>query len=143
MKKTKIILCSFILLLSVNLFAQNDSVPYFKGATGENRLIQHRNIIKNIITKNLSLPLTDSTEENWQDAFWAMEVIRYKSPWANNRIQLAFDSIEKRNTAFQRALLELAYSNYPKEFDSFVNQLANHTVNEKILAMCIEYLLQS
>jgi hypothetical protein len=126
-----------------NSNAQTDAAPYFKGALKQNRINARHNIINNIIYKNLSLPLTDSTEENWQDAFWAMEVMQYKLPWVNNCIQHAFDSIEKRSVDFQRALMELCYSNYPNEFIIPVNKLIQQTNDEKVFALCAEYLIQS
>jgi hypothetical protein len=119
--------------------AQTGNIPYATNATAENRIKEYRNLVK-IITENLSLDLADSTEENWQGAFYAMEFINYRSPWADGRIRLAFDSIEKRGTEFQRALLELLYANYPAQFKEEVFNIIGKTVNAKIFAMGAEYL---
>ena len=129
--------CSFIALIS---FAQNSTPVYYKGAIKEKKLALQRNIIQNTITNNLSLPLNQETEENWMDAFWGMELLHYKSPWADGRLNLAFDSLSKRSTGFQRALLELAYTNYPGRFTKQVKTLQLNTGQAKIFAMATEYL---
>jgi len=129
--------------LCVKCFAQEDTVIYVKETTKFNRDKAYNNIIANSITKNLSLPLTDSTEENWQDAFYAMELINYKASWVNTKIKTAFNSVEKRSIGFQRALLELTYTNYPKEFIQPVAAFAKQTDNPKLFAMCAEYLFKN
>ena len=75
------------------------------------------------------------------DAFGGMELLQYKSPWADGRISIAFDSIEKRSPGFQRALLELAYTNYPNRFSKQVTSLLNNCTDAKVFAMSAEYLL--
>ena len=129
-----------LFLVATNvIFAQ--STPFIlRGALKENRQQLYRNIVKNTITKNLSLPLTDSTEENWQDAFWAMEVLNYKSAWAENKIHSAFDSIQNHSIKFQRALIELVYTNYRDIFLDSVKSLFQHIRDPKIFAMCALYI---
>ena len=98
-------------------FSQIDSSSiFFKEGIREKRNILYRNLVQNTITKNLSLPLSFDTEENWIDAFWAIELLRYQSPWINGRINTVIDSIEKRSPIFQRALLELVFSSYPNQY---------------------------
>ena len=128
---------------SVTLSAQPVDVFYSKDIKAENRSRLYKNLVNNAITKNLSYPLSDSTEENWMDAFDAMELIRYKSPWAESRIHTAFDGVEKRSVYFQRALLELLYANYPLTFLKEVELLINTLENDKVFAMCAEYLQAS
>jgi hypothetical protein len=141
MKQT--VFCTLIFFLCINCIAQNDSAVFSKEGIAANRVKLYRNITTKVIGQNLSLPLTDSTEENWQGAFWAMELIRYKSPWATARISYAVEGIEKRSAGFQRALLELLYTNYQKVFAAKIFLLLNTTDNAKIFAMCAEYLLQA
>jgi hypothetical protein len=141
MKQT--VFCTLIFFLFLNCIAQNDSAVFSKEGIAANRVKLYRNIITKTIGQNLSLPLTDSTEENWQGAFWGMELIRYKSPWATARISYAVGSIEKRSPNFQRALLELLYTNYQKIFAAKIFFLLNTTDNAKIFTMCAEYLLQA
>jgi hypothetical protein len=138
-----VIFCILSLFVFFSVIAQNDSTVYSKEGIAANRIKLYRNITTKVIGQNLSLPLTDSTEANWQGAFWAMELIRYKSPWATARISYAVEGIEKRSTGFQRALLELLYANYQKTFAVKIFSLLNTTDNAKIFAMCAEYLLQA
>ena len=139
----KIILFLFHLIFTYTVIstAQPAAPVYFKGAIKEKKIILQRNIVQNTITKNLSYPLNDDTEEYWMDAFGGMELLQYKSPWADGRISIAFDSIEKRSLVFQRALLELAYTNYPNRFSKQVTSLLNNCTDAKVFAMSAEYLL--
>ena len=132
----------FFYFLSNTNFAQPTSL-YLKSTLKENRDKLYRNLVRNTINKNLSLTLTDSTEDNWQDAFGAIELINYKSPWVEGRLQLAMDGITSRSARFQRALIELAYSNYPDKYYQPVKQLLMQADDAKIFAMCTAYILQS
>jgi hypothetical protein len=116
---------------------------YFKGVLKANRQKLYSNIVNNSINKNLSSTLTDSTEENWEDAFGSMELIYYTSPWVNTRIQKAMNEIQYRSTDFQRAILEMIYSIYKNEFYTQVKILLLQTNDAKIFAMCASYILQS
>jgi len=123
--------------------AQTDTIPFFKDATKAARAKTYNNIVKNIITKNLAAPLTDSTEEDWESAFYAMEVLQYKQPWVLEKIKTAFNGVEKRSTGFQRSLMELCYTNYFLECRDAVKKLLLHTPNAKVFAMCAAYLLRA
>jgi hypothetical protein len=133
----------FILFFCIKqLLAQYDVPLYTSYTTESARAKMNERLIKNSITKNLLLPLSDSTEENWQDAFDAMEVMNYHSPFVESKVYAAFDSIGIRSASFQRALLELAYTNYPGKFIMQTNVLLEETSDPKIFAICAEYLLQ-
>jgi hypothetical protein len=134
-------LIAFKLFISLPAVAQTD-IPVFKAAIKANRERTYSNVVKNSIIKNLGLPLTDSTEENWADAFYAMEVLNYKQPWVNEKIKRAFDSVEKRSDGFQRALLELCYTNYPTLYKEEVYNLVGKTNKAKLFAMGVGYLVQ-
>lgn len=139
----KLSIVFFLLFFSVQqLFAQYDVPLYASYTTEAARTKMNERLIKNSITKNLSLPLTDSTEENWQDAFDAMEVMNYHSPVVESKVHDAFDSIGVRSISFQRALMELAYTNYPGKFIMQANVLLEETMDPKIFAICAEYLMQ-
>jgi len=133
----------FILFVFIQQsFAQYDVPLYTSYTTEAARTKMNERLIKNSITKNLSLPLTDSTEENWQDAFDAIEVMNYHSAFVESKVHDAFDSIGVRSIPFQRALMELAYTNYPGKFIMQTNVLLEETTDPKIFAICAEYLLQ-
>ncbi len=138
--RLQIMFCVFFIALQFTISAQP---PVFKNAIAPNRSKTYNNIVKNIITKNLALPLTDSTEENWQDAFYAMEVLQYKQPWVLEKVKLAFDDIENRSISFQRALLELCYTNYKTQFETSITKLLKSTESRKVFAMCAEYKLNN
>ena len=131
---------SSILYLSLSLTAQRDTNVYSSFTTTASRTRLYAGITRSI--SNLSKPLTDSTEDLWQNAFGSMELLLHTSPWENNRILYAFDSIDRRSLPFQRSFLELIYTNYPTQFVKQVNALAMKSSNEKIFAMCVEYLLR-
>jgi hypothetical protein len=123
--------------------AQYDVPLYTSYTTDVARAKMNERLIKNSITKNLLLPLSDSTEENWQEAFDAMEVMQYNTPFTQSKVSTAFDSIGQRSVPFQRALLEIAYCNYPGKFFAPTASLLNNTLDPKIFAMCAEYLIQN
>ena len=140
--KCVIVFLSLLFFDGVLITAQTVDTFYSKDTRADNKARLYRNILNNAIIKNLSLPINDSTEENWMDAFWAMELIRYKSPWADSRIYTAFDGVDKRSILFKKSLLELVFSNYPFEFTKEVSQLMYKAEDDKIFAMCAEYLVK-
>ena len=143
MMKPLYVTAFLLIFLCLNLAAQKDAVPYAKNAIKANRLKDYRNLVNNSINRNLALPLTDSTEENWQDAFNAMELINYRSTAVDTKIRSAFNAVEKRSAEFQRAFLELIYTNYPKEFIPQMVLFLKQTSNTKLFAMCAEYLFMN
>ena len=116
---------------------------YFKSTLKSNREKMYRNLVQNSINKNLSVSLTDSTEEDWMGAFWALEFLQYKSLWVKGRIDSAAEQMHGRSESFQRAALELLYSNYPDMYYRQAKLLLMQTSNAKIFAMCAAYILNS
>jgi hypothetical protein len=139
----KILSLVFVLFFSCQLMAQYDAPLYTSYTTDIARAKMNDRLIKNSIIKNLSIPLSDSTEENWQDAFDAMEVMQYNTPFTESKVSTGFDSIQQRSIYFQRALLEIAYSNYPGRFFNPSKKLLDKTSDPKIFAMSAEYLIQN
>lgn len=133
-------------LLTIFLSLYTLSAPaqlYFKGTLKANREKVYRNLVQKTINQNLAMPLTDSTEEYWQDAFNAMEITRYQSPWVNARIDIAADQMHNRSVAFQRSALELLYAIYPEKYYTQAKFLLMLTTDPKIFAMSAEYILNS
>jgi len=135
----KLLLIGIVLGITCTSFAQ----LAFKETKRENRDRLYRNIIRNSINGNLSKPLTDSTEEYWQDAFWSMLVINYTSPWVNNKIQYAFQGIHERSTDFKRSLLEMVYNLYPGKYSEEINSIANTDTVLSVFAMAVASSLQN
>ena len=136
----------FFLLLFVFttniLFAQYDAPLYTSYTTAVERAKLHDRLVKHSINQNLSIPLNDSTEENWEEAFDAIEVLLYKSPFSDGKIHTAFDEVETRSIDFQKASLQVAYNNYPDAFIPQAKKLLTDTDDPKVFALCAEYLLQ-
>lgn len=123
------------------LFAQYNPPLYVSYTTNAEKIRLHDRLIKSIHS-SLSIPLTDSTEEDWEDAFDAIEVLLYHSPFSDQKIDHAFDSLDKRTAEFQQALLEMIYANYPHKFLTQVNHLLYNTSDTSVFTFCSEYLLQ-
>ncbi len=143
MKKHAYLLTILIAGICANATAQYDAPLYTPYTTKAARTKTNELIIKNVITKNLTRPLTEDTEENWQDAFNAMEVYHFSTPFTEFKIQEAFDSAAKRSASFKRALLEVVYTLYPGKYIQPVFQIMKETNNPRNFAMGAEYLLQS
>ena len=122
--------------------AQNDSAVFAKFTTATNRSKLYNNLVGSI-NKYLLLSINEETESNWQDAFSSIELLHYNADWIRNRIEYAFDSVQYRTADFQRSLLELIYTEYPKLFVQNVRELILQTSSSKNFAMCAEYLLQN
>jgi hypothetical protein len=127
---------------ALQTFAQYDAPLYTSYTTVSARAKMYERLIKYSINQNLSIPLSDSTEENWEDAFGAMEVLLYQSSFCSEKIHYAFNNIDERSIDFQKALLELTYANYPTLFMLQVKKLLGNTMDSKVFALCAEYLLQ-
>ena len=141
MKAATTILILFIFSAGSPVVAQYDAPLFASYTTSEARLQLNERVIQNIIIRNLNYPLHSDTEENWQDAFTAMEVYKYNSAFTTARIALAFTNAYSLSINFQRALLEVAFTNYPAVFEQEVLSLMQYTNNPRNFAMCAEYLL--
>jgi hypothetical protein len=141
---SKKIYCRFFLfsfLFFSNAASAQDSIAiYAKDTKASSRDRLYKSLVNNAITKNLSVALTDSTEEYWIDAFNAIQLIRYKSPWADSRIYEAYKGVEKRSDDFQRALLGMSFAIYPGAFTKEIIALMNAAVSDRVFAVCAEYI---
>jgi hypothetical protein len=132
-----------IFLLCYSQISAQYNAPLFTSYTTDAaRAKMKKGLVNYSISKNFSLPLSDSTEENWKEAFAAMEVLQYNTPFTETKVASAFDSIGIRSVSFQRALMEVAYSNYPGKFLEEAERLLQTTGDPKIFAMCAEYLIR-
>ena len=135
----KYLLLFLILFLQKNIIAQDNLFARY--TTKENQEKTYRNLINYTIRRNLSLPLQDSTESNWQDAFSALELLFFRDSIIDKKINEAFLKIGSVSNEFRRSLLELAYTNYPTVYNEQVQQLLKTSDDPKLFAMCAEYLL--
>ena len=122
--------------------AQYDAPLYTSYTTTAARAKLHDRLIKNSIIRNLNVPLTDTTEENWQDAFNGMELLLYKTSFTNDKIDAAFRDFENRTVEFQRSFLEVVYALYPEEYAEQLILISERTDDLTVFAICVEYILQ-
>ena len=137
-------ICCNKLVAQLPMFEANDElhqIVFSKDTKAENRQRLYKSLVSGI-NKNLSLPLTDSTEENWMDAFYSMELLRYKSSWVQGKMYEAFKGAEKRSAAFQYSLMECVYDSWPNEFTREVFFLIDSTTDVKCFAACAEYIVK-
>ncbi|MEO5984830.1 MAG: hypothetical protein ABIP80_04955 [Ferruginibacter sp.] len=116
-------------------------VPALTSTTSKNRQIFYDRLVNQTINKNLNLTLSDSTEDRWEDAFYALELLGKRNDAIDEKIKYAVVNLPQRSTSFQRALLELLYTNYQQLFTKDVMALYKSIAHPKIFAMCGEYLL--
>lgn len=118
-----------------------DSPVYAKNTTTAFRNEFYTQLVKWAINKNLSEPLIDRDNEyDFSDAFWPMELTLFKSDYSKQRLEYAFQDINRRDTPFQRGLMEAVYTIYPLDFRKQAEQLMLKTTAPKIFALCAEYL---
>ncbi len=134
---------SLILLSNQFVFSQYNAPFYLSSTETAARAKMHESIIQNIILKNLQMPLDDETEENWQGAFNAMEVVDFHNTFTWQKMQEAMTALPFHSLTFQRFTLEAAYTLYPDHFIHEAATLMNTTTDAKIFAMCAVYLLKS
>jgi hypothetical protein len=128
-----------LLLLGAATTAMAQPVSSFASMAGREQFV--KNTVNNIIIKGLAKPLKDTlAEQDWESTFWAMELMQYRHPWIQHKIDTAFLKISKRSIGFQRALVELCYTNYPVQYQKPIAALLQKTADAKIAAMCCEYL---
>ena len=90
LKKLKIFLFLLIIVSISNTVKAQDNL-YTSYTTAANRTKLYRNLTTTSINKNLSIPINEFTEEKWQEAFWALQLLQYKTPWIEDRIAKAFE----------------------------------------------------
>lgn len=128
----------FFVCVSMTAVAQvPDTLPFLY----KDRQQLERTLVKNVIEKNLSLPLADSTESRWNSAFFALQYLQKHTPWIEHRIRYAITEMHKCSPEFQRGLLELIYGMYPQTFHREVEALLEQTDHSKVFAMAAHYLL--
>lgn len=134
---------SFFLFSALSAFSQYNPQFYLRATEAAQREKTQSRIIENVILKNLSLPLTEETEDNWEGAFNAMEVLQYQDAFTWQKMQEAMTALPFQSISFQRNVLEAAYAVYPGDFAHEAIALLQSTTDPKIFGMCAVYLLKS
>lgn len=116
---------------------------YLKSTEAAAQQKTHERIIENVIKKNFSLALDTTTEENWEGAMNAMEVVAYQDGSTWQKMQEAMSNLAFHSLTFQRYALEAAYAVYPGSFIEEARALIRSTTDPRIFAMCAVYLMKS
>lgn len=119
-----------------------DSTVFAPGTTAQGRVKLYQELVDWDINANLDYQLNADNEENWENAFWPMELIRYRSAHAEDKLKQAFGQIGQRSDYFTRGILEVIFANYPREFAAQVKSLLRMTRDPEIFSLCAEYLLR-
>lgn len=106
-----ILFCAFCL----QGFSQTMTL-YTKNVLKKNREKFYRNVVNNVILKNLSDSLTANNEEAWANAFDAIALIQYKSAFVNTQIDKAVVLFPNLSSNYQRSLLDLLNAQYPVKY---------------------------
>lgn len=99
--------------------------------------------IEETIHKNLSQELTVETEEDYESALWAMELMLFRNSFTDSVFSSIIKKIDATSTSFQRAFLEAVYTLYINDFKNEIEYFVKTTNNPKIFAMCCNYLFQN
>lgn len=130
-----------VLLIFFVFLANGQS--FFEFSTLQNRRQHDRYLIDTVIRQSLSQPLGPSTEYKWRSAFWAMELMLYKTPQTQQKLKEAWKKVGQTSEGFQKALLEVSYTLYPTAFNAEARSLLSTTSVPAVFIRCAEYLLLS
>ena len=133
-----ILFCAFCL----QGFSQTMTL-YSKNVLKKNREKFYRNVVNNVILKNLSDSVTANNEEAWANAFDAIALIQYKSAFVNAQIDKAVESFPNLSSNYQRSLLDLLNAQYAGKYIGPVKKYLNAISNDKVFAMAANYILNS
>ena len=133
-----------LILLSLWLFSSAlHAQTTFEFTKLENRKKHDQRLVNEVILRSLAKPLSKNNEAAWQGAFWAMELILYKTAFTKSKVAAAWKNAATTSESFQKALLEVSYTLCPDDFAQDVKRLMNQTTSNTVFARCGEYLLRS
>lgn len=115
----------------------------FAFTTAANRKLHDDKLRDSVIKLPLQQPLSPATEDEWIKAFWAIELMLYKTPKTKQKLSNAWKNSGRLSESFQKALLEVSYTLYPDLFDDAVKSMLLTTSSPAIFIRAAEYLLLS
>lgn len=130
-------LITIILTLSLACDAQTS----YEFTSLQSRTKHDKHLVDSIINGNFRQPLTVANERKWSSAFWAMELMLYKTLLTTQKLQQAWRQATDMSEEFQKDLLEVSYTLYSKDFVARVQHLLQTTSSPAIFIRCAEYLL--
>ena len=138
MNYKKIIHSFFYLIICSALHAQVNTE--FANAIERKKLTKK---LTQQIEATLLLPLNDTTYQQFEQAFWAMELMQYKPKKMEQVIINHLKIIAITPPQYQRAFLELLYTNYLFKFNKEIENIWQSLANPKVKAMALEHLKAS
>jgi hypothetical protein len=115
----------------------------FDFAATEERARHDQRLRDTVIRLALQQPLTNENERAWKGAFWAMELLNFKTTESRQSLSLAWRDVANRSEDFQKSLLEVSYTLYPSVFSKEAATLLSSTTSPAIFVRCAEYLRSS
>ena len=132
--------CVLVLLLVLSVTTSTYSQTQFDFTKAVNRS-QHDQFLKDsLITGSLKVPLSTATEKEWQKAFWAMELMLYKSKETSLKLSEAWRMANQLSEGFQKSLLEVSYTIDPGTFIRPATQLLHNTLSPAVFIRAAEYI---
>jgi hypothetical protein len=138
MNYKKIIHSFFYLIICSALHAQVNTE--FANAIERKKLTKK---LTQQIEATILLPLNESTYQQYEQAFWAMELMLYKPKKMQKVIINQLKIITSTPPQYQRAFFEMLYTNYLFKFNKEIATLWQNLANPKVKAMALEYLKAS
>lgn len=133
-----------ILVFTITLSAQKSKDPVISEFTKKTEQQKFLEDLRNrVIKENFSLPLSKSTEEKWEQAFWAVQLILDKSDSTLSKVKFALSTFPVRGAGFIRSALQAAYTLFPDTLSTEVRAIFDSTLNTKLFTMAALYLLRS
>jgi hypothetical protein len=131
-------------VLTVTLSAQKSKDTIVSDFTKDTEQQKFLNDLRTqVIRDNFSLPLTKATEEKWEQAFWAAQLILDRSDSTLSKVRYALSTFSVRGGGFIRSALQAAYTLFPDSLTTEVRAIFDSTLNTKLFAMASLYLLRS
>jgi hypothetical protein len=130
----------FLLCSPIFIFAQSDSAVYYKNGTAAARNKNYSSIQKSI-QKNLAYTLTIDTETDWEDGFFAIQLINYSTALVKSKISIASKQLSKQTLSFQKSFWTTCYKRFPIQFFTQAKNTIDTTKDYKLMALAGEYIL--
>ncbi|MCU0321920.1 MAG: hypothetical protein MUE72_05845 [Chitinophagaceae bacterium] len=138
MNYKKSILSFFYLIICSTLLAQVNTE--FANTTERKKLTKK---LTQQIENTILLPLNESTYLQYEQAFWAMELMLYKPKKMEEVILNQLKIITSTPPQYQRSFFEMLYTNYLFKFNKEIESVWQNLANPKVKAMALEYLKAS
>lgn len=138
------LLFSVFAFISVISFSQQ-SVTGVRSdfATKKSRELMRKRMVDTSIYMNLTLPLSDSTEGDWIDGFWAMELFHIKNDFTKSKVAEGWKQAADLSEDFQTNLLEVSFSLFPGAFNNEAFKLMETTESIPIFVIASEYIMNT